>query len=180
MIERFTKPYLDALFEVAGSPDAVEALLPAFVEFEAMLGSSDDLRRLIQNPGIDRGRKQKVVEELVARNALAPALALRFLTTLLHNRRLHKLPQVLSALRERLDKERKTVEAVLRTAVPIGEKTREQIRELLQKTTRTNVRLKAAVEPALIAGFVIQIGSEVYDASLAQRLAKARAALHAV
>jgi F-type H+-transporting ATPase subunit delta len=179
MVERFTKPYLDALFDVAGGPDGVEALLPALSAFDALLGTSDDLRRLVQNPGIDRARKQKVVEEVAARSAV-DGLALRFLTTLLHNRRLHKLSQVLSAIRERLDKERKTVEAVLRTAVPIGEKTKEQIRELLQKTTRTNVRLKAAVEPALIAGFVIQMGSEVYDASLAQRLAKTRAALHAV
>jgi len=46
------------------------------------------------------------------------------------------------------------------------------------RTGRT-IRLKTAVEPALLGGFVVRLGSEVYDASLAHRLEKAKNALHA-
>ena len=53
----FTRPYVDALFEVAGSPDAVEALLPSLDSIARALEASEELRAFATNPAI--GRKDK-------------------------------------------------------------------------------------------------------------------------
>jgi F-type H+-transporting ATPase subunit delta len=177
MAARFTKPYVDALFEVAGSPRGVELLLPGLDAFAATLGRSDELRTVLRNPGLPRDKKNKLVEEIGRRDGNG-ALGLRLLTSLLSNHRLHHLDELLKGVRERLDRERRVVEATLKTAAPLDAKAQSEIRETLEKKTKMSVRLVQEVDPALLGGFVVRLGSEIYDASLSHRLDKARRALH--
>ncbi len=179
MAEPFAKPYVDALLEVAGSPAAAEALLPGLDALAALLRESDELRAVLGDPGVGRERKNAVLSALAGRLAL-PELGTRLAETLLSNRRLPHLHDVLAALRERLDRERGVVAATVVTPAPLADGAREALRGALEARTRRQVRLAAEVDPGLLGGFVVRIGSEVFDASLAHRLEKARAAVHAV
>lgn len=179
MAERFTKPYVDALFAVAGSPDAVEKLVPGLEVFARTLAHSDQLRSLFLNPRIDRTRRLAVLDA-IAKKEDVPDLAVRLLHTLLAHRRIARVSAVVTAVKERLDKERRIREAVLTTAAPIGEASTKAIREALEKKTGQGVRLLSKVDAELLGGFVLKVESEVYDASLAHRLEKARHALHSV
>lgn len=174
----FTKHYVDALFDVAGSPDAVEALLPGLTAFSALLARSEELRSVFANPGVDRPRKLAVLGKLLEGQKLG-GLGTRLLATLLQNHRLHRLPEVLAAIRARLDRERRVLEASVKTAQPLTDALQKQLLSSLEKRTGGSVRLQTHVDPALLGGFSIQIGSEVYDATLAHRLEKARRALRA-
>lgn len=177
MAERFAKPYVDALFDVAETLYAVEALVPGLEAFAKTIARSDDLRAVIRNPGLDRASKAAVVQAIAQKEELGE-LGTRFLTTLLGNRRLHRLPDVILAIRERVDHDRKVQEAQLRTAVALEEPVRRELRLALEKRTGGKIRLLHEVDPTLIGGFVLRVGSEVYDASLKKRLEKARRALH--
>jgi F-type H+-transporting ATPase subunit delta len=177
MRARYTKPYVDALFEVAGSAEAVERLLPGFEDFAKTLRTSDELKRMLQDPGVERERKNALLRAIAARCGV-DGLGTRFLTTLLGNGRLLSLGEVLGAVRDRLDKEKNVVEALVTSAAPLDGGAEGAIRSALEARTKKSVRLRNEVDPALLGGFVVKVASEVYDASLARRLERARRAFH--
>lgn len=172
----FTRPYVDALFEVAGSADAVEALLPALDSLARALSDSEELRAFVGNPGVGRKEKRAVVESLAA-TAGAPLLAARLLRALLDRGRLPKLPAVLEAIRQRLDRERGVVEATVLAAAPLAADAEASIRAALEARAGRRVRLRTELDPSLLSGFVVRMESEVFDASLSRRLARVRKAL---
>ena len=177
MAANFTKPYVDALFEVLGSADAVEKLLPNLDAFAALLAGNAELRLVLRNPGLDRKRKSAIVEQLATQTGAAP-ITLRLLGTLLINQRITALAELTRAIRLRLDRERRVVEATVRSAAPLEAGAEAEIRAALEKRSKMNIRIRPVVDPALLAGFVVQLGSEIYDTSLAQRLARTKLALH--
>lgn len=172
----FARPYVDALFEVAGSADSVEALLPPLDTVARALEASGELRTVLANPGLGRREKRALVAS-VAAAAKAPELAARLLGALLDRGRLPRLPTVLAAVRQRLDLERGVLEATVRSAAPLGADAEKGIRETLEARSGTRVRLRTELDPSLLSGFVVRLGSEVFDASLSRRLARARKAL---
>lgn len=169
----FTKPYVDALRAVGGTAEAVEALLPALSDFAALLHASQELRDVLADPGVERGRKRAVLAA-VAEKSGVPPLGRRLLEVLLSNRRLLRLDDVLAALRRRLDEERRLVGASVTSAVPLPDAARTALEAALAARTRRSIRLTTKVDPGLLGGFVVRIGSEVLDASLSHRLRKAR------
>ena len=86
----------------------------------------------------------------------------------------------IAALRARLDHDTHVVEARIVTAQPADAAVLDALRALVAKRTKQSVRLVSAVDPALLGGFVVSVGSARLDASLERRLEKARAALHAL
>jgi len=172
----FARPYVDALFEVAGSPAAVDALLPSLDTVSRALESSEELRVFVTNPGVDRKEKRALVASL-AEAAKTPEVAARLLQALLDRGRFLKLASVLEAIREQLDVEQGVVQATVRSAVPLAAEAEKGIREALEARTGTRVRLRTELDPSLLSGFVVRLGSELFDASLSRRLARARKAL---
>ena len=172
----FARPYVDALFEVAGSADSVEALLGPLDAVARALEGSEELRAFLKNPGVGRKEKRSLVESL-ARAGAAPPLADRLLRALLDRGRILKVAAVLEAIRDRLDRERGVVEATVRTAAPLDAEAENGIREALEARVGTRVRLRTELDPSLLSGFVVRLASEVFDASLSRRLERARKAL---
>jgi F-type H+-transporting ATPase subunit delta len=172
----FARPYVDALFGVAGTPGAVEALLPSLDTVSRALESSEELRTFVTNPGVGRKEKRALVASL-AEAAKAPEVAGRLLQALLDRGRFLKLASVLEAVREQLDVEQGVVQATVRSAVPLAAEAEKGIREALEARTGTRVRLRTELDPSLLSGFVVRLGSELFDASLSRRLTRARKAL---
>jgi F-type H+-transporting ATPase subunit delta len=178
MAAKFTRPYVEAARDAAGSLEAFEALVPGLERLAAALAASDDLRTLLRNPGVSRESKRAVLDSIGAR-VLLDDLGLRLARILLSNRRLPRVAEVAAAFRDQVNKERRVVEASLKTARPLSEEARANLANALEAKTGRSVHLKADVDPALLGGFIVQIGSDVYDASLSHRLDKAKNALHA-
>jgi F-type H+-transporting ATPase subunit delta len=179
MAERFTRPYVDAFFAVAGSAEAVDAQLPALAIVAQAIDGNPDLAKALGNPGIERPRR-KALLDAVAGKAGVETLGGRLLDILLQNRRVHRLPAFLAAVRERLDRERRILEARVASARPLDEAVVESLKRMVEGRTGSNVRVVPSVDPSLLGGFVVSVGSARLDASLARRLEKARAALHAL
>ncbi len=178
MAAGFTRPYVEAAREVAGSLEAFEALLPALDNLAAAVAGSEELRALLRNPAFRRDQKRAVLDALAPRLGLGE-LGLRLARTLLANRRLTRVSEIVTAFREQANRERKIVEAHVTTARELPQAAQADLARALERRTGKTVRLRTEVQAALLGGFVIRVGSEVYDASLAQRLQKARNALHA-
>ena len=172
----FARPYVDALFEVAGGADAVEALLPSLDAVARALETNEELRAFLANPGIGRKEKRGLVESLGG-TVNAPLLASRLLRALLDRGRVLRLAPVLAAVRDRIDRERGVVEATVRSSAALAPEAEASIRAALEARTGTRVRLRTELDPSLLSGFVVRLGSELFDASLSRRLEKARKAL---
>jgi F-type H+-transporting ATPase subunit delta len=173
---KFTRPYVDAFFAIAKDPGAE---LLALEEFRRVFDLAPELGKALSNPGLERGKREAILASVVSR-AGVPVLAARLLTILLHNGRLSALGELLAAIRARLDHDTRSVEARIVTAQPADAAVLESLRALVAARTGKTVRLVSAVDPALLGGFVVSVGSARLDASLARRLEKARAALHAL
>lgn len=178
MAAKFTRPYVEAARESAGSLEAFEALVPGLERLAAAFSGSEELRTLLRNPGVSREHKRAILDAIAARVSL-DELGLRLARILLSNRRLPRIAEVATAFREQVNRERRVVEAALKTARPLSESARADLSRALEARTGRSVHLKTGVDPALLGGFIIQIGSDVYDASLSHRLDKAKNALHA-
>lgn len=173
---KFTRPYVDAFFAVAKDPGEE---LRALEEFHAAFARAPDLGKVLSNPGLERGKREALLDAVASRVGV-PELAGRLLRILLHNGRLSVLGELLAAIRARLDRDTRAVEARVVTAQPADAAVLEALRVLVAARTKKTVRLVAAVDPALLGGFVVSVDSARLDASLARRLEKARAALHAL
>lgn len=178
MAARFTKPYVEAVRDTAGSLEAFEALAPQLERLAAAIGESEELRTLLRNPGVKREQKRSVLDALAARLGLE-GLAFRLAGVLLTNRRLAKVSEMAAAIREQSNRERRILEAEVTTARPLSDGAKSDLSWALEAKTGRTIRLNASVKAALLGGFVIRVGSEIYDASLAHRLEKAKNALHA-
>ena len=176
MSARFTRPYVDAFFSVAKNPAAE---LAALEEFRAAYDGAPELEKVLSNPGLERGKREALLVAVAARVGV-PEIAGRLLTILLHNGRLPALGELLAAIRAHLDRDTRAIEARIVTAQPADDAVLEALRALVATRTKKTVRLVTAVDPALLGGFVVSVGSARLDASLARRLEKARAALHAL
>jgi F-type H+-transporting ATPase subunit delta len=176
MSAKVTRPYVEAFFAVAKDPAAE---LRALEEFRTAFSGSLELGKVLSNPGLERGKRDALLAAVASRVGV-PELSGRLLTILLHNGRLALLGELLAAIRARLDRDTRAVEARIVTAQPADAAVLEALRALVAARTKKTVRLVTAVDPALLGGFVVSVGSARLDASLARRLEKARAALHAL
>jgi F-type H+-transporting ATPase subunit delta len=173
---KFVRAYVDAFFAVAAEPAAE---LEALEKFRAAFELTPELGKILANPGLERGRREAILASVAARVGMPP-IAGRLLTILLHNGRLLALGELLAGIRAHLDRDTRAVEARIVTARPADADVLEALRALVAARTKKSVRLVTAVDPALLGGFVVSVGSARLDASLARRLEKARAALHAL
>lgn len=176
MASSFTKPYVDALFETVPLGD-VTGLLDGLAQVADAIALSTDLRSILRNPAVDRKTRGAILEAIAVRAGL-PVVGSRLLAILLQNGRIGSLRDVLVAVRERLDRESRAVEAALTTAAHVTATELDALRTALETRTGKTVRLSTATDPTLLGGFVVRVGSEVLDASLKHRLDKIKAAVH--
>lgn len=176
MSARITRPYVDAFFAVAVDPAGELAALEAF---QRAYDAAPELSKVLSNPGLEREKREEILTAVAARVGV-PEIAGRLLTILLRNGRLQALHELLAALRARLDRDTHAVEARIVTAQPADAAALEALRALVADRTKQSVRIVSKVDPSLLGGFVVSVGSARLDASLERRLEKARAALHAL
>src|SRR5512140_1435500 len=101
MAAKFTRPYVEATREAAGSLDAFEALVPALERLAAALADSDELRTLLRNPAIPREKKRAILDAVAPKVAL-DGLGLRLAQVLLSNRRLARVAEIAASFREQV------------------------------------------------------------------------------
>ena len=164
--------YARALLEVSqqdGDPERVEQELSGFA---ALLDEHAALRRVFENPAVPASVKRSLVGELVARLDGVSPVTVRLLTLLAERDRLPLFDEILVAFRERLMEKQGVVRAPITTAAALSADRVRTIAANLEAATGKRVRIHADVDATLIGGLVTQIGSTVYDGSIAHHLAR--------
>ncbi len=161
--------YASALFELASESGTVSAVETDLETLHAALAESDDLRAATTNPQLSRSAQADAVAG-IAKHLKLSDLTTNFLGVLAGNRRLAKLPDMIAAFKAIAAAQRGEVTATVTSAHPLSD---DQIASLKNKLTAREgrtVMLSADVDPDLLGGLVVTIGSQRIDASIRTRL----------
>jgi F-type H+-transporting ATPase subunit delta len=168
--------YARALFDALSSDGVIDSGQEQIEAIGAVLADYPDARQLLVNPVFPPERR----EEFLAR--LGDVLGLdgrvrRLLALLVERRRLSLFPEIVQAFRRRVDQKNGIVRASVTTAAPLGEAERQQVNARLEQALGKRVIMTDTLDPSLLGGVVVQVGSTVYDGSLRQYLAGAKSRL---
>lgn len=169
MIQRFARPYAQALLAVAGGIDEAVAVRDQLRALKDAMEAVPGIGKMAANPAVPMEGKLRILRQLAERLGLGD-LALRFVELLLSNYRLRYLPVVLEALEAEVNRRLGVTTARVTTAHPLDDEETERLRSALAGKLDRRVDLELAVDPALIAGFRARVGSTLYDASLQGQL----------
>jgi len=161
--------YASALFDLASENGTVTAVESDLETLGAALGESADLAALTTNPEISRSA-QGAAMAAVARTLGLSGLTANFLGVLAANRRLAKLPGIISAFKAIAAAQRGEVSATVTSAHPLSDDQLATLKHKLTAREGRTVMLSAKVDPDLLGGLVVTIGSQRIDASIRTRL----------
>lgn len=176
MIRKFARPYAKALMEVQPDPRAAQATIAELVRFETARASSSELEELFRNPAFDAETRIRVATAMSQRLGLSD-LAVRIITVLVRNHRINDLGSIIEAWRESVNKALGVAVAQVRTAHPLAADEQARLQASLEKRFQRKIELQLTTDPSLLAGFIAQVESEVYDASVTGQLSKFKESL---
>lgn len=168
--------YASALFELAREERQVDAVAQGLERFDAMLKESPDLMRLVRSP-IFTGAEQAAAIGAILDKAGITGLGANFIRLSAANRRLFALPDMIRAFRVLVRESKGIVRAEVRVAERPSEAVVEEIKASLRDVARAEIDLDLHVDPSLIGGLVVKIGSRMVDASLRTKLNGIRLAM---
>lgn len=168
--------YAQALIELASDSDQIAAVEGDLQAFKAMQADSEDLRRMMDSPAFsaeDRGRALAAIAERAGFNPLTK----RFLGLLAANRRAQALPAVIDAYQRMSAERRGVVAAEVVTAVPLSDAQRQALQAALRQALGKDPDIAVRVDPAILGGLKVRVGSRLFDASVKSRLDQLKFAL---
>lgn len=161
--------YASALYDLAKEQNAVATVESDLETLSGALGESADLAALIRNPKITRDDAAKAVDAVAALLGVS-TLSRNFLGVLAGNRRLAALPDMIRAFAAIAAAMRGEVTAEVTTAHPLDDNQLAALAAKLKEREGHDVKLKAKVDPAILGGLVVKIGSRMIDSSIRTRL----------
>jgi F-type H+-transporting ATPase subunit delta len=162
--------YATALFELALDNNAVDAVRADLDRFDALVAESEDLRRLVRSPVFAADAQGKALAAVLDRAGIGGVTA-QFLKVVTANRRLFAVRDMIRAYRALVARHHGEVSAQVTVAEPLSEAHRAAITDALKSVTgKDNVGLDVKVDPAIIGGLVLKLGSRMVDSSLRTKL----------
>jgi F-type H+-transporting ATPase subunit delta len=171
--------YAAALFELADERHALDAVADDLRELRTMLQQSHDLARLLRSPVLSREDQAKAIAALSERAGLSE-LTRDFLGVVAGNRRLFAVPAMIEAYLNQLAERRGEVTAEVTTAQPLNETQQNALGEQLRRAVGRRVTVDLRVDPSLLGGMIVKVGSRMIDGSLKSRLHRLQLAMKGV
>ncbi len=176
LLTGLTGRYATALYELADDAKALDQVAADLNSLKKAIADSADLQRLISSPLIPRAEQAKGVLALVAKMGLSD-LTRRFIGTVARNRRLFSLPGIVDAYMTLLAEHRGEVTAVVTSAKPLSGPQAESVNNALRAAVGRKVAVSLNVDPKLLGGLKVKVGSRQIDASLASKLQRLQLAM---
>lgn len=171
--------YATALFDLAGAEDGLDSVAGDLKMLGAMLDDSADFKRMIRSPVIDRATQGRAVQA-VAQKAGLGALTIKFLGVLANNRRLFALGDVVAAYLKILADSRGEATAEVMSAKPLSSAQLQAVTDALKTAVGTKVAVETRVDPGLLGGLIVKMGSKMVDSSLRSKLQQLRLSMKGV
>jgi F-type H+-transporting ATPase subunit delta len=161
--------YATALFELARDEKSVDTVKADLDKFNALLNESADLKRLVRSPVFGADVQQKALAAVLAKAGIA-GIAANFILVLTANRRLFAVTDVIRAYNALVAKFKGEATADVTVAEALSAPNLDALKAALKTVTGKDVALNVKVDPAIIGGLVVKLGSRMVDSSLRTKL----------
>jgi len=171
--------YAAALFDLADERRILDEVANNLRELRAMLYASSEFLRLIRSPILSREQQAKAIGMVAERAGLSP-LVRDFLAVVARNRRLFAVPAMIEAFLAKLAARRGEVTAEVFAAQPLNEAQLAALNEQLRRSIGSRVSVDVRVDPGLIGGLVVKLGSRMVDGSIKSKLQRLQLAMKSI
>ena len=161
--------YATALFDLAREANAIDAVKSDLDRFDALVAESADLTRLVRSPVFSEGEQLQALSAVLERAGIGD-LAANFLKLVTSNRRLFAVRDMIKAYRELVAQHKGEATAEVTVADQLKDEHIQALREALKSVSGKDVDLDIKVDPAILGGLVVKLGSRMVDTSLRTKL----------
>ena len=161
--------YATALFELALENKAIDNVKADLERFDALVAESADLQRLVRSPVFTADEQAKALTAVLAQAGIS-GIAANFILFVARKRRLFAVRQMVAAYRARVSRHKGEVTAQVTVAQPLSDAHLSTLKDALKAVTRRDVQVALTVDPAIIGGLVVKLGSRMVDSSLRTKL----------
>ena len=168
--------YAAALFELARDSRVLDQVADDLDALGRMIGASADLARLIRSPVLKRQDQARAIDAILTKVG-AGQLTRNFVGVVARKHRLFELPAMIRAYRTLLARHRGEVTADVTSAQPLEERQLDALRARLRQSLGREPRIATRVDPDLLGGLVVRVGSRMFDSSLRTRLNQTQLAM---
>ena len=168
--------YAEAFFDLALDENALDAAEADFRALRAAIAESADFRGFLKSPVYDADEKAGAVAAIAEKAGYGP-LTRNFLKLVAANRRLFALENMIAAFFARLSAHRGEVTAEAVSAAPLNDDQTRRLRGEIERYVGKAVNLETSVDPDLLGGIVVKVGSIMVDSSLRAKLNRLKAKL---
>jgi len=161
--------YARALFELALDEKAVDGVRADLDAFEELINGNQDLMRLVRSPVFTAEEQTRALAAVLEKAGIG-GLTAKFLKVVAANRRLFAVRDIVKAYRALVARHKGEVSAEVTVAEELNDKYRDALAAALKSVTGKDVDLAVKVDPAIIGGLVVKLGSRMVDSSLRSKL----------
>jgi F-type H+-transporting ATPase subunit delta len=164
---------------LADEKGAIDAVAGDLSSLQKMIDDSEDFRRFIKSPVLSRTDQSKGIAAIAEKAQLSP-LTHKFLGLVAANRRLSALPGAIAGFRAILAERRGQATAQVTSAAPLSDGQVASLVEALKKAVGRNVDIVSKVDPSILGGLIVKVGSRMVDSSLKSKLQRLKLAMKGV
>ncbi|MBF0165824.1 MAG: ATP synthase F1 subunit delta [Magnetococcales bacterium] len=168
------KRYATALADLASEEKKLDAVAEDLTRFADVLKATPGLRFLLTSPTASSQAKHAAVDAFIA-NAAPTKLLGNFLKLLIDKRRMEYIEAMIVAYQRETEARSGRIAVEVQTPVALDKRHMEDLKSALSRITGKEVRLDSRVEPALLGGIVVRIGSLMMDYSVSNHLNRLKA-----
>jgi F-type H+-transporting ATPase subunit delta len=168
LASRYARALVDVVL-APGSGVEAETALSQVRAFAGLVAESAELRTVLLSPAVAAPRKRAVVESLGRRVGISRPVR-NFLFVVIDHRRIAHLPEMADALQTALDERLGRSSAQVSSASTLESRQQQTLEAELSRMTGKQVRCDYQVDPALLGGIAVRLGSTIYDGSVRGRL----------
>ena len=171
--------YATALFELADEAGAVDSVAADLARLSGLMAENADLARLVKSPVFTAEEQLGAMAAVLDKVGIG-GLAGNFVRLVAKNRRLFALPRMISDYAALVARKRGETTAEITVAAPLGDAHYAALKEALAQQTGKDVHLDVTVDPSILGGLIVKLGSRMVDASLKTKLNSIRHAMKEV
>jgi F-type H+-transporting ATPase subunit delta len=168
--------YATALFDLTSETNTIDAVKADLERFDALVAESADLNRLVRSPVFSADEQLQALSAVLDKAGIG-GLAAKFLKLVTSNRRLFAVRQMVRAYRELVAEHKGEATAEITVAEELKGDHLDALRATLKSVSGKDVDLDIKVDPTIIGGLIVKLGSRMVDTSLRTKLNAIRHAM---
>jgi len=171
--------YASSLFELALETNALPEVSAALDNFQSLVDESEDLTRLVRSPVFGAADQLRAITAVLEKAGIT-GLAANFIKVTASNRRLFAVPGMIKSFRQIYARHRGEVSAEVTSAYALTAAQETELKAALKGVTGKDVAINVAVDPTILGGLIVKVGSRQIDTSLRTKLSTLKLSLKEV